>query len=329
MPIFTEIKAKATEDEIQQVDTHNMPILALRNMVLFPGITMPVAIGRAQSMALVNWAHDTNALIGVVCQREASTESPDQADLYEVGVVAEILKVLELPDNTTNVILRGLDLFHLDAIIAKQPFLRGDVTLIEERGPADNDREFEALVLSIKDITLEMLKKMGEGGREMTFAIKHIEDAAYLVNFLCCNTPIEPDMKQKMLEDTDVKSRGYMLYSTLFKQAQLIDLKESIQSKTREDLTQQQREHFLQQQIRTIQDELGNTDDDDVEALSERASLKKWDSDTEAQFNKELKKLMRLNPQVPDYSVQYAYLDQLLNLPWNEYTHDSFNLKKV
>ena len=174
-----------------------------------------------------------------------------------------------------------------------------------------------------------MLKKLGDGAREMTFAVKNISDSAYLVNFLCCNTPIDPDMKQQMLEEENMKKRSFLLYKVLTKEAQLIDLKAQIQNKTREDLSQQQREHFLQQQIRTIQDELGTGDFDDIENFQERAKKKKWNESTKNHFQKELKKLERLNPQSPDYSVQYTYLDQLLNLPWNVFTHDSFNLKKV
>ncbi|MCI6893394.1 MAG: endopeptidase La, partial [Bacteroidales bacterium] len=191
------------------------------------------------------------------------------------------------------------------------------------------DAEFEALVSSLKDLTFDMLKKLGDGAREMTFAVKNISDSAYLVNFLCCNTPIDPDMKQQMLEEENMKKRSFLLYKVLTKEAQLIDLKAQIQNKTREDLSQQQREHFLQQQIRTIQDELGTGDFDDIENFQERAKKKKWNESTKNHFQKELKKLERLNPQSPDYSVQYTYLDQLLNLPWNVFTHDSFNLKKV
>lgn len=329
MPIFTEIKAEKSEADEKNIDVKDLPILALRNMVLFPGITMPVAIGRSKSMALVKAAQKSNSLIGVVCQYDSSTDDPTQNDLYEVGVVAEILKVLELPDNTTNVILQGKGRFHLDQITETVPYNKGVVTLLEDAAPADGDKEYEALVMSIRDLTFDMLKKMGDGVRELTFAVKNISDSSYLVNFLCCNSPLDPDMKQQMLEEKYLKKRSYMLYKVLMKEAQLIDLKAQIQNKTREDLSQQQREHFLQQQIRTIQDELGGTDLDDIENLQERAKKKKWSEETKLHFQKELKKLERLNPQSPDYSVQYTYLDQLLNLPWNVYTHDNFNLKKV
>lgn len=329
MPIFTEIKSEEGEGNEKLLDENDLPILALRNMVLFPGITMPVAIGRSKSLALVKAAQKENSLIGVVCQYDYTTDDPTQSDLYSVGVVAEILKVLELPDNTTNVILQGKGRFKLNKITQTMPYSRGVVTLLDDFVPQQGDAEFEALVSSLKDLTFDMLKKLGDGAREMTFAVKNISDPAYLVNFLCCNTPIDPDMKQQMLEEGKMKKRSFLLYKVLTKEAQLIDLKAQIQNKTREDLSQQQREHFLQQQIRTIQDELGTGDFDDIENFQERAKKKKWNESAKNHFQKELKKLERLNPQSPDYSVQYTYLDQLLNLPWNVFTHDSFNLKKV
>ena len=329
MPIFTEIKSVEGEGNEKLLDENDLPILALRNMVLFPGITMPVAIGRSKSLALVKAAQKENLLIGVVCQYDYTTDDPTQSDLYSVGVVAEILKVLELPDNTTNVILQGKGRFKLNKITQTVPYNRGVVTLLDDFVPQQSDAEFEALVSSLKDLTFDMLKKLGDGAREMTFAVKNISDSAYLVNFLCCNTPIDPDMKQQMLEEENMKKRSFLLYKVLTKEDQLIDLKAQIQNKTREDLSQQQREHFLQQQIRTIQDELGTGDFDDIENFQERAKKKKWNESTKNHFQKELKKLERLNPQSPDYSVQYTYLDQLLNLPWNVFTHDSFNLKKV
>ena len=329
MPIFTEIKSEEGEGNEKLLDENDLPILALRNMVLFPGITMPVAIGRSKSLALVKVAQKENSLIGVVCQYDYTTDDPTQSDLYSVGVVAEILKVLELPDSTINVILQGKGRFKLNKITQTIPYNRGVVTLLDDFVPQQGDAEFEALVSSLKDLTFDMLKKLGDGAREMTFAVKNISDSAYLVNFLCCNTPIDPDMKQQMLEEENMKKRSFLLYKVLTKEAQLIDLKAQIQNKTREDLSQQQREHFLQQQIRTIQDELGTGDFDDIENFQERAKKKKWNESTKNPFQKELKKLERLNPQSPDYSVQYTYLDQLLNLPWNVFTHDSFNLKKV
>lgn len=330
MPIFAEIKIGAGEtgDEQKPIETNDIPILALRNMVLFPGITMPIAIGRSKSMELITAAQQNKTPIGVVCQKNGEIEDPGFDDLYKVGVVTEIVKILELPDNTTNVILQGKSRFNLDCITNTSPYLRGDISIAEDEMPNADDKEFAALVVSLKELVFGILREM-ESGKEMTFAIKNIDNPIYLINFLAANTPISPSQKQKLLQDRSIKKRAYKLYSYLSKEAQFLAIKADIQSKTREDLTQQQREHFLQQQIRTIQDELGSTSDDDIEELSKRAESKKWSEETATIFEKELKKLERINPQSPDFFVQYSYLDSLLNLPWNEYTTDNFNLKKV
>ena len=225
--------------------------------------------------------------------------------------------------------LQGRSCFELKSITVQNPYLKGVVELSEEIQPAEDDKEFDALMISLRELTFDILKNMGDGAKELAFAIKNIDNPLYLINFLSVNCPIEPSVKQEMLEERVIKQRAYKLYSILSKQAQLLAIKADIQSKTREDLSQQQREHFLQQQIRTIQDELGNTADDDIDELQKRAEKKHWNEETGKAFEKELKKLERINPQSPDFSVQYAYLDTLLNLPWNEYTTDNFNLKKV
>ena len=329
MPIFTEIKGEENEGADEVFDINNMPILALRNMVLFPGITLPVAVGRSKSLSLIQEAQKNKTKIGVVCQVSGKTEDPGFNDLYHYGVIADIIKIFELPDNTTNVLLQGRSCFKLKSIVAHEPYLKGIVEPIDEIEPVEDDKEFDALIISLRELTFDILKNMGEGAKELAFAIKNIDNPLYLINFLAVNCPIEPSIKQEMLEERVVKQRAYKLYSILSKQAQLLAIKADIQSKTREDLSQQQREHFLQQQIRTIQDELGNTADDDIDELQKRASEKHWNEETGKAFEKELKKLERINPQSPDFSVQYAYLDTLLNLPWNEYTTDNFNLKKV
>lgn len=298
-------------------------------MVLFPGVTIPVAIGRKASLKLIEEAQQEGVCIGVVCQIDPQVEFNTFDSVYKIGVVAEIVKVLELPDNNTNVILHGLFPFSLNSITKTEPYLRGEITFIDEEKPQKGDKEYAALVNSISDISIDMFQKMGDNGREMSFAIKNIKEPDYLINFLACNTPFDAEAKEQLLSEPRLLNRGYMLYKLLQKESQLIDIKFDIQSRTREELSQQQRDHFLQQQIRTIQDELGISEFNDTEKLTERAKKKKWSSEVNTQFEKELRKLERLNPQSPDYSVQYSYLDQLLNLPWNEYTHDDFNLKKV
>ena len=331
MPIFAEIKVDRdgqNDDDSAEICTNDIPILALRNMVLFPGITLPIAVGRAKSLELINTAQKQKLSIGVVCQKSGDTDDPGFNDLYDTGVVADIVKVLELPDNTTNVILQGRSRFTLDCITATKPYLRGNITIDNDEFPEHSDKEFSALIVSIKELVLDILKNI-DGGKEMAFAIKNIDNVIYLINFLAANMPISPAQKQKLLQEASIKKRAYKLYAFLSKEAQFLAIKADIQSKTREDLSQQQREHFLQQQIRTIQDELGTTSDDDIEELAKRAESKKWSKENAATFEKELKKLERINPQSPDFFVQYSYLDTILNLPWGEYSSDNFNMKKV
>ena len=248
--------------------------------------------------------------------------------MHTDGTVADVIKILELPDKTINVILQGCKSVKLQALTATEPFLRGKVAPIVETLPKKSDTEFKALVRSIRDLTFSMLSKLGDGAKDLSYAIKNIEDDVYLINFLATNIPFEPEEKQKLLQNHDIKKRAFVLSSILSQEAQFVDLRASIQSKTQQDLSQQQREHFLQQQIRTIQEELGNGDDD-IDELSKRADEKDWSEAAANQFRKELKKLERLNPQSPDYSVQYQYLDTFLSLPWNKVTKDNFNLKRV
>ena len=327
MPIIADIRS--CDDEPKQINEKDCAILTLRNMVLFPGVTMPVAVGRNASLRLIDDARKTNSLIGVVCQKSAEVEVPSKYDIYHIGVIAEIVNVLELPDNSTNVILHGKVAFHLDEITQMAPYIKGSISYIEQEMPPKDDNEFAALSSSISELTIDMFQKMGDNGKEMSYAIKNIKDSDYLINFLACNSPFEPDVKMKFLTENSVKTRAYLLYKELTKESQLLDLKAAIQSRTREELTQQQRDHFLQQQIRTIQDELGINEFSDIDKFESRAKKMKWSKEVKEQFNKELAKLERLNPQSPDYSVQYTYLDQILNLPWNVFTRDSFNLAKV
>ena len=330
MPIITEIHT--TNDEAPDTDENGMmivPVLALRDLVLFPGMTMPVAVGREKSMKLINEASKRHTRIGVICQIDRQIEDPGQNDLYKFGTLAEIIKVIELPDGSTNVILQGRHGIAMHEIVESEPYLKARVSLCDETRAGSRDAEFKVLVSSITEITFNMLANMGESGRELAFAMKNIDNAYYLINFLATNVQFDPEKKQAMLEERNMKKRGYMLYSNLRQEAQLVEIKADIQSRTREDISQQQREHFLQQQIRTIQEELGNGGGDDFDELENRAAKKNWDKNIQAVFDKEFRKLERLNPQSPDYAVQYAYLDNFLNLPWFTYSKDNFDLKKV
>ena len=327
VPIITEIHEVNDRLDIQD-SAEDIPVLPLRNMVLFPTMTMPVSVGRDKSMQLIKDAIDQHTPVAVFCQIESRVDDPVEKDLYHTGTIATIIKVLELPDGSTNVILQGRSACTLETITRTQPYLHGNVTLVEDKLPLAGDKEFEVLLQSIVEVTLRMLRNMGNNGRDLAFAIKNIDNPFYLMSFLATNITFEPEQKQKMLSERDVKKRGYLLYNMLSQEEQLVEIKANIQSRTREDLSQQQREHFLQQQLRNIQEELG-TDVDDIQELQERGNQMKWNESVKKQFEKELRKLERLNPQTPDYSVQYTYLDTMLNLPWDNCTEDNFDLKKV
>ncbi len=328
VPIITEIHEVNDGTDIHDNKADDIPILPLRGTVLFPMMTMPVSVGRDKSMRLIKEAEESHKSIAVFCQLDSRVEDPVERDLHRQGTIATIIKVLELPDGSTNVILQGRSACQLDHVTETQPYLHGSVTLVEDRLPLAGDKEFEMLMQSIGEVTLRMLRNMGTNGRELAFAMKNIDNPIYLMNFLATNIAFDPDQKQRMLEERDVKKRAYLLYSMLTREEQLVEIKANIQSRTREEVSQQQREHFLQQQIRTIQEELG-TDVDDIEELQERADKMRWSEDIKKQFDKELRKLERLNPQSPDYSVQYSYLDTMLNLPWESYSEENFDLKQV
>ena len=328
MPIFAEINAPFDEEEVTNVNTEDLPILTLRNMVLFPGVAMPVLIGRKKTLRLVKDAQRKRMPIGVACQIDADVEDPTVDDLYSIGVVAEVIKVLEMPDDTTTVILQGKRRMALGKQTADEPYMRASVEMLKDTAPRTNDKEYEALMLSIKELMIKMLRTVGDSGKEMAFAVNNIDNGTYLTNFVCCNSPIEASEKQTLLDVGSVKKRAFKLFEILSREAQLIDIKADIQSKTREGINQQQREHFLQQQIRTIQEELGGDGvEQEIQELRDRGALKQWSEAVAQTFEKEVRKLERLHPQTPDYSVQYTYLDNLLNLPWGDMSVDHFDLK--
>ena len=329
MPIFTEITGTPDTD-CSGMDLMDVPVLPLRNMVMYPGVALPVSIGRAESLQLVKESYEKKRLIGVTCQKEMSIDHPVYDDLYPVGTVAEIVKILEMPDSSSTVILQGKKRFYLENLTATEPYLQGNIVLLEDEMPAENDKEFEALILAIKELTFKILKTLGEPTRELSFALRNIDNPYYLINFLCSHIPINAPQKQELLTIDALKPRAFALFTLLNKEAQLIQIKADIQSKTREDLNQQQREHFLQQQIKTIQDELGGSvQEQDIMELREKAEEKKWSQKVADTFEKEVRKLERLHPQSPDFSVQYNYLETFVDLPWGEFTQDNFNLKNA
>ncbi|HNU37433.1 MAG TPA: endopeptidase La, partial [Macellibacteroides fermentans] len=302
-------------------------ILPLRNMVLFPGIAMPVMLGRQKSLRLAKEVQGKKILIGVICQKDRETDDPGMDDLYNIGVIAEVVRVLDMPDGTTTAILQGKKRFELKEITQTEPYLKGKVELLEDVMPDKKDREFEALISTIKDLTIKMLKSEGDPSRDMIFSIKNNNNVIYLINFSCTNV-VSGSEKMELLLIGDLKERAYRLLFILNREYQLLELKNSIQLKTHEDINQQQREYFLQQQIKTIQEELGgNINEQEIKALKAKAAKKKWSAEVAETFEKELRKLERLHPQSPDFSIQTQYVQTFVNLPWNEYSKDNFNLK--
>lgn len=327
VPILTD--CDINEDFSDGLDAigETLPILPLRNMVLFPGVALPVIVGRPKSLRLIKEAAQSKKLIGVVCQKEMETEDPGYEDLYTTGVIAEILRVLEMPDGSTTVILQGKKRFFLEELTSEEPYLHGKIRKLEDEVPKKSDREFEALISTIKDLTIKMISSNGEPPRDLIFSIKNNRNVIYLVNFSCCNVPDGAAEKQELLLIDGLKDRAYRLLFILNREYQLVELKASIQLKTHEDINQQQKEYFLQQQIKTIQEELGgNINEAEIKELRAKAAEKKWPESVAELFEKEVRKLERLHPQSPDYSIQTQYVQTLVGLPWGEYSKDNFNL---
>ncbi|MFT3740500.1 MAG: endopeptidase La [Breznakibacter sp.] len=305
-----------------------LPILPLRNTVLFPGIIIPITLGRYKSKKLIQDVLESKGFFGTVAQIDPQTEDPSLAQLHATGTVAKVIKVLEMPDNTTSVIIQGKRRFSINELVTNTPYLYAKVSPLVDIHPAqEQQREFDALVSSLKDLSLRIVKLSHHLPPEAAFAIKNIENPTFLINFICANTDTNTTEKQKFLGCDDLQARGMLLLEVLVKDLQLLELKNDIQAKVKTDLDQQQREYFLNQQLKTIQNELGgNPVDVEIENLKKKATIKKWTKDVADTFEKETEKLKRLNPVSPEYSVQYNYLQTLLDLPWNECTTDNFDL---
>ncbi|WP_321437198.1 endopeptidase La [uncultured Bacteroides sp.] len=321
---------EGNEEQIFDIKVDDsLPVLPLRNMVLFPGVVLPISVGRKSSLKLVNEAYKNNSYIAVLCQKVAETESPEFEDLHTTGTIAKIVRVLEMPDQSTTVILQGMRRFELENITETHPYLSGKVKLLEDLVPGKDNKEFDALVDACKDLTIRYIKASDTLHQDSAFAIKNISNKMFLINFICTNLPLKKDEKMELLQFTSLQERAYHLLEILNREVQLADIKASIQMRAREDIDQQQREYFLQQQIKTIQDELGGGQDQEVEELRQEATKMQWSKEINDIFTKELAKLERTHPQSPDYSVQLNYLQTMLSLPWNVYTTDNFNLKNA
>ena len=307
-----------------------LPILSLRNMVLYPGVLLPVSVARTKSLKLVREANENDMLIGVCSQIDKKLDDPTIEQLYQTGTVAQVVRILEMPDNTTTVILEGKRRFHLGELETDKPYIKAKVNLVEDVVPDPNDGIFVALVSSIKDLAINIINDSGAMSPEMAFAIRNIENPIFLINYVCVNFGLNVKEKQRLLEIDEIIERGYQLLELLNKESQLLEIKMSIQNKAKEGIDQQQREYFLQQQMKTIQNELGgNSPEMDVADFKERIKNKKWNEATAKIFEKELKKLERMSQHSPDYSTQLNYIETMLELPWNEYTEDNFNLKNA
>ncbi len=319
------------EDEKRMIDAQlpeELPIMALRNAVLFPGVVIPITVGRNKTIRLVKDAYKKGMDIGVITQRDAKVEDPQQTDLFEIGTIAQVMKTLEMPDGNTTVIIQGKRRFRLEEITATEPYLRGRITPFGDSSPVPRDRQFKALIQSIKDMAMQIVQKSGAVPFEATFAIRNIESPWFMVNFIASNLVAKMEDRQKLLEINDIIKFANELLKFLNKEMQMVDLKQQIQSKVKTDLDKQQREYLLNQQLRTIQEELGGTpNEQDVKELTQKASKKKWSKEVADVFNKELQKLQRMNPQQADYGIQHNYLEYLVELPWNEYTKDNFDLE--
>lgn len=307
-----------------------LPILPLRNMVLYPGVLLPVSVARSKSLKLVRAAHENEMLIGVSSQMDKKFDDPTLDQLYPMGTVAQVIRILEMPDNSTTVILEGKQRFQIGELEAVKPYLKAKVELLEDTMPDPNDEVFLALVSSIKDQAANIINHSGVISPEMAFSIRNIDNPIFLINYVCVNFGLNVKEKQRLLELDDVMERGYQLLELLNKESQLLDIKMSIQNKAKEGIDQQQREYFLQQQMKTIQNELGGASpEQEVADFRERAKAKKWSEAVSKVFDKELRKMERMSQHSPDYSTQLNYVETMLELPWNVLTKDNFNLKNA
>ncbi|MBD1394550.1 endopeptidase La [Mucilaginibacter glaciei] len=321
----SEDEAEMNNEEVPEI----LPILPLRNTVLFPGVVIPITVGRDKSIKLIRDANKGSRLIGVVAQQDVSVEDPSFSQLHQVGTIALIIKMLQMPDGNTTVILQGKKRFKLKDEVQSEPYIKATLEPFKEI-KAKEDKEFKAMVSSVKDMAMNIIQLSPNIPSEAGIAIRNIESTSFLINFISSNMNADMAAKQVLLQTASLRDRINMVLEHLTLDLQMLELKNQIQTKVRVDLDKQQRDYFLNQQIKTIQEELGGTSPDlEIENLRQRALKKKWDKEVKAHFGKELEKLTRTNPAAADYSVQINYLELLLDLPWNEFTKDNFDLKRA
>lgn len=322
-----------TEDEeaLEKEELPNeVPILPLKNTVLFPGVVIPITVGRDKSIQLIKEANKGDKVIGVVAQRDQSIENPGIADVFSLGTVAQILRVLTMPDGNTTIIIQGKKRFEIEQVITEDPYIKARIKKVEEEKSIQDTSEFTAIVESIKELALKIIQESQSIPTEASFAIKNIQSHSFLINFVSSNMSLTVKEKQGILSTANIKERALLCLKYMNVEYQKLALKNDIQSRVRNDLDQQQREYYLHQQMKTIQEELGGVSyEEEVEEMRARAKDKKWTEEVGRHFDKELMKLQRMNPQVAEYSVQRNYLDLFLDLPWNEFSEDLFDLKRA
>jgi ATP-dependent Lon protease len=323
-----------TPEDEEEMNNEALPeslaILPLRNMVLFPGVVIPITAGRDKSIKLINDANAAGKVIGVVAQKNEEDEDPTTDDIHKIGTVARILRVLKMPDGNVTVILQGKKRFEIDNVVSEAPYIVANIKEIAEKRPAKHDTEFVAILDSVKELAIQIIKESPNIPTEATFAIKNIESQSFLINFVTSNMNLSVKEKQDLLAINELKLRALETLRYMNIELQKLELKNDIQSKVRFDLDQQQREYFLHQQMKTIQEELGGvSQEEEMDEMSLKAKSKKWDEKTQKHFEKELAKMRKMNPQAPDFGIQRNYLELFLDLPWNEYSKDNFDLKRA
>ena len=316
------------DDTVEEVAVPEiLPVLTLRSSVLFPGAITPVTVGRSRSMTLVRDTNARNGMLAAVLQRDGDVEEPKAEDMYRIGTAARIMKILEMPNGNLTVILNGLEKVEIGEYVSSDPYLQARVTPLKDSTPDEKNVEFNALVDSIRDVALNIINISPNMPKEAIFAIKNIDSRRGIINFICTNLELSDEDRQSLLEAPGLLARARKLLEILIRDQQLIELKNEIQEKVKQEIDKQQRDYYLQQQMRTIQDELGDGADADIEKMREEAKKKNWPAEVGETFEKELQKVERLNPAVAEYSVQMTYLQLLLELPWNDVTKDNLDLK--
>lgn len=325
------IIADGDDGELEDVEVpESLPILSLRNTVLFPGVVLPISIGRPKSIQLIKDAYRTDKIVGTVAQKDPDLENPQFSDLHTIGTIGQIVKLLEMPDGSTTAIIQGRKRMMLSELVSEDPYFVAKVRTLPEARPDVASKDFDAIVGSLRDLSLKIIKINPNISPEASFAIKNIENNTYLINFICSNTDIKVQDKQKLLEINSLRDRGFSLLEFLVQEIQVLELKNELQSKVKSDLDQQQREFLLHQQMKTIQNELGgNPLEKEIEEYRRKAESKKWTEDVKKVFTRELDKLNRLNPAAAEYSVQVNYIQTLLDLPWSTYSTDNLDLNNA